>query len=73
MRLLEYYRSGELDTDLREATVAHGFGYLRLTDGEVLNFTAPTFEDFLMPSGCRGCPPDFLSHTTLLTIHVSSS
>ena len=57
MRLLEYYRSGELDTDLREATVAHGFGYLSLIDGEVLNLTAPSFEGFLMPSGCRGCSP----------------
>ena len=51
MPLLEYYRSGKLDTDLREATLAHGFGYLRLTDGAVLNLTAPSFEEFLMLSG----------------------
>ena len=57
MRLLEYYRSGELDTDLREAAVAHGLGYLRLIGGEVLNLTAPSFEGFLMTSGCGGCPP----------------
>ena len=51
MPLLEYYRSGKLDTDLREATVAHGFGYLRSTDGAVRNLTTPSFEEYLMLSG----------------------
>ena len=51
MPLREYYRSGKLDTDLREATVAHGFGYLCSTDGAVRNLTAPSFEEYLMLSG----------------------
>ena len=51
MRSRKYCRSGELDPDLREATVTHGFGYLRLTDGAVLNLTAPSFEEYLMLSG----------------------
>ena len=36
MCLLQYYRSEELDNDLREATAAHGFGHLRLGDGEFI-------------------------------------
>ena len=51
MPWLRYYRTGELDTDLREATVAHGFGYLRSPDGTVQNLTAPSFEEYLMLSG----------------------
>ena len=47
MRLLQYHRSGELDADLNEATLAHGFGHLRLDGGAIQNLTAPCCEDYL--------------------------
>ena len=45
-QLLEYYESGKLDEDLRQATMEHGFGRVHAPDGSYSDLRLQTFMDF---------------------------